>query len=729
MFGSAIRSAGRHDAGTVKINADTGEFNAKIEQAERQWRESTAAMSRDALKLDLAQDRLRSSLARYGAESAQAKRATIALKDAEDAATRSTQRLDQAHDRHHRRLVSLRTAAVAAAGAIGVYGLTSAIRSFWNAASEQEMVLGQTQVALEAAGLSWDTYGDRVERALTRQSKALAFDDEALARSFQVFIRQTGNVDEALRRNELAADLARGRYMSLEQATQLVTKAALGQAGALRRVGIDTRGATTGVELLRLLTEKYGQSAERAATTSQAAQDRWNVSLENAKETLGTALLPAFTSYIGKLTQYVDKTSESGELQQKVNAILEDTEDIVSGVAKGMDTVRRVLGPIVEGLGGMERAAQTLFTVFAVSKLLRIAGAIRGIGAAATFSRTEIALLNSTPVTTGVAAAGAGRLAGLAGLLGPATLAGTLIATSYFYHSGKRSLQEEQWNQLTAAQQLQLLNSLPENERDFILNTVGWKLKSGPGPDPSSTKKGGRGGIQPGPVDHAPSGTTKPPAPRPTTTLPRGLGDAINLAALSPGLRDDLTAAGQVREFWAAQLKLAKKGTTIYSTILGELVSANRAVESIQDQLDAEQQRHDDALEEKRRKAAEARIAKAKAAAARRARDAEMISRVLSPGRYSNIGRPNEFNPAGQSPGSLTKADGGGTGKGLSPEDVNRQIFEFLVRFEELQRRYAGTDVRAARSVVVNQTFPAPTPDRNMEARFARFAMEAALSG
>lgn len=705
-FPSFSRSGSR-DAGVVKLTADTGEFNAKVEQAERQWRESVGQMSREALKLDLAQDRLRSSLAKYGAESSQAKRATIALKDAEEAATRSTQRLDQAHDRTRRGMVSLRSAAVAAAGAVGVYGLASAIRSAIAAASEQELVLGQTRVALEAAGLSWDEYGDRVEEALSRQSKALAFDDEALARSFQTFVRQTKNVEEALRRNELAADLARGRYMSLEQATQLVTKAALGQAGALRRVGIDTAGAKTGVELLARLTEQYGQAAEKAATTSQAAQDRWNVSLENAKEALGSALLPTFTRYVGKLTEYVDKTSESGELQERVNRILEDTEEIVSGVAKGMGAIRDAAAPIVDALGGIDNAVQTFLVLGALAKLRRFAA---GFGIVTAASATARAKVTADAAAMGASLGGLGLGATAAGFVG-------------VFSAGGAGVEQQETKVVKVGGRYYLRTANGQFNKEISeAQARKWAPELFAGKhDPSSIRKGGRGGVQPGPAEDTSTGAESAPT-GPRTTLPRGLGDAINLAALSPGLRDDLTAAGNVRDFWRAQLALAKKGTKTYSAILSELVAANRAVESIEDTLAAEQQRHDDAIEEKRRKAAEARIAKAKAARERRQRDAARVARILDPGPYATTSKG--FASGGLDPSKLKTQT---TGDGLSAADIARQIHDFLTRFQEVQDRYAGTNVRP--NVIVNQTFPAPTPDRHMEARFARFAMEAALSG
>ncbi len=186
---------------------------------------------------------------------------------------------------------------VAAGGFVGgliAQQAVTAIRSVVVAASESQQVLGQTKVALEAAGLSWENYGKQIEDTVRAQSK-LGFDDEALLRTFSGFVRGNKDVALSLRENALAADISRARFIDLETAAKLVQKAALGQAGALRRLGIDTKGATTGTELLALLTEKYGGAAKAASTDATTAFDRVQVSTENLKESIGSALLPSIS--------------------------------------------------------------------------------------------------------------------------------------------------------------------------------------------------------------------------------------------------------------------------------------------------------------------------------------------------------------------------------------------------------------------------------------------------
>lgn len=748
-----LRRGGSRDAGVVRLTADTGEFNAKVEAAERQWRESTASMSREALKLDLAQDRLKRSLAQYGAESNQAKRATIALKDAEEAATRSAHRLDSAHDRTRRGLVSLRSAVGAAIGVGGLYGLAAGIRTVVGAAQESEMVLGQTSVAVEAAGLSWESYGDRVEKALSKQSKALAFDDEDLARSFQTFVRQTKDVDEALRRNEIAADVARGRYMSLEQATLLVTKAALGQAGALRRVGIDTKGVTDGVGLLKLLTEQYGQSAEKAATESQAASDRWHVSLENLQETLGDKLLPTFNDYIGRLTSYVDKAEESGELQERVNRVLSDAESVLKGLAGGLRVVKEAAEPVVDALGGIEKAAQLALIVGVVSKIRRAAGsfgalqlasrstAAKGVADATAFGRAwDIATRprNMVVTTTATGVPGGGNRPAPAPAPGrgrpslppigfnlPTIAAGAVIAAGGASGARQGSYTPQRYPRVARLiRKLEAGGRLTANERSAIsefggrsiselspaqlarleANLVGQSTAPGLGGDRDRPNMG-RAVSQPA-RPTAGGGTDKRSTGDGLTPLQRAT-LAASEAELTPSRQDDLREARRIESIYARRVANENlKGDALFQA-RQDLNAARARTQSIEDQIAAdEQQAEETAAANRRANAAKVKATRAKAAAEEKSqreafeRHNERRRKALLKGELGDklaMNRPPD--PRFRRPSATTTADGG-----LTVADIRRLQVEFLQGLQGVTNQF-GSNVSADGAQVATNTW------------------------
>ncbi len=185
------------------------------------------------------------------------------------------------------------TLATAGVGA-GLLGLKSVLDASKNA----QVILGQTSVAVQDAGLSWAKYGQQVQQASLNIAKSSAFDDEAVLQSFAVFVRGQKDVGKSLVLSGLAADVARGRYTDLASGTQLVNKAALGQIGALRRAGIFIDKNATATEALTALTKAYGGAAVRYANTAAGAQDKLRVSYENLREAAGSKLLPVVTKGI-----------------------------------------------------------------------------------------------------------------------------------------------------------------------------------------------------------------------------------------------------------------------------------------------------------------------------------------------------------------------------------------------------------------------------------------------
>jgi len=379
------------------FEAVTNQASTEIRNLSSQYRAATSGMSDDALKLASAQYRLDKALSTHGAGSNAARSAELNLRRAIRETTEASEKQERqfretaaASNRLGGGFGSLRSRTLATAGAfLGGAGLVYGIRSVLTAAKESELVLGQTQVALEAVGLSWSKYGDRIEAAIAKQSR-LGFDDEALLRTFSTFVRGNRDVEKSLRLNALAADVSRGRYISLEQAAQLVVKASLGQAGALRRLGIDAEKGATAQQLLTLLTEKYAGAAEKAAGTTTAAQERLNVAWENAKEIVGGSLTPVVTELADRVSDYLGDQRNMDRLQRQVNDAVETGTAVVRGLADGLGFVRDAAAPVVDALGGVENAAQLALIVGIATKVRKAAGTFGLIAAASSLTTRKV---------------------------------------------------------------------------------------------------------------------------------------------------------------------------------------------------------------------------------------------------------------------------------------------------------------------------------------------------
>lgn len=398
---------GSNLAGVARVSYEAvgvSEFVSDSHQAERAYRASTEHMSDGAIKLELANERLRRSLARGPSAANQQSRALLGVRRAEAELAGETTRATATIDRQDRAigrlgrtsggalggLTRLRGGAVGlTASLLGGAGLAYALRSTLDAAKEQELVLGQTKLAVEAAGQSYEQYAGQIDKVIRAQSQ-LGFDDEALLKTFSKFVTRTHDVTEALTLNALAVDVSRGRYIDLEAASQIVLKASLGQSGQLRRLGIDVDKNASSVELLTKLTEAYGDRAEGASTSATAAQDRLNVSLENAKEIVGSGLTPVVADLADEVSDYLNDAGRQEQLQQRVNAAVKDGTAIVRGLARGLRILKSAAEPVVDALGGIENAAQLALIAGIVLKARKAAASFGFIAAASGLTTRKV---------------------------------------------------------------------------------------------------------------------------------------------------------------------------------------------------------------------------------------------------------------------------------------------------------------------------------------------------
>lgn len=258
-----------------------------------------------------------------------------------------------------------KTAGLVAAGGVAALGV--GLKKSMDAAREAEVSQKRLQAQLKALGISYRQHGDVIDDTLKKQSMLSAFDDEELADSFTQLVRATGDVNKALEQNALAADIARAKGIGVEQAALMVTKASMGQLGALRRVGIDIQKVTTAQDALgksasesakeqakaadlaatkqqalALLQEKFAGQAKAYGETAAGAQERFGVAMENLGEVIGAKVLPALVPLINGLATFINKAAESERLKE----ILSTTFQIIGDTA-------RVLGDIFKWLAEM----------------------------------------------------------------------------------------------------------------------------------------------------------------------------------------------------------------------------------------------------------------------------------------------------------------------------------------------------------------------------------------
>jgi len=161
-------------------------------------------------------------------------------------------------------------------------------------AAADEQATMRLQQTLKNLGGDYDGNLAKVNAAIAAGEK-LAFTDDDVRDSFQFLANATGDADEALKRQTVAMDLARGANIPLATATKMVGKVNEENVEAFRKLGIVIGDNATEADALAAVQAKYaGQSSEYASSTAgqfEVAQIR----MAEAQETIGGALLPAMT--------------------------------------------------------------------------------------------------------------------------------------------------------------------------------------------------------------------------------------------------------------------------------------------------------------------------------------------------------------------------------------------------------------------------------------------------
>lgn len=427
--------------GDVVFEAHTGRAETGIEKLRAEAHAAYGAMSTDALRAAVAQEKLDKTIARHGATSTQAKQATISYRREMDSLTHAANRDAVAIDRAEREVGQFTRGAIAGSGAmrsfgrsaaylssgfLGGAGVVYAIRSTIKAGIDAEQVVKQTANAVERAGLSWEQYRDQINQAAFEQSTLSGFDDERLLGTFQKFVRSTGDVTEALRLNAIAANVARGADIELEQATKIVLRAQAGQARGLAVLGVEVKKGATGVQLLAELEEKFARAAEVHGNTAAGAQARFAVAVENTQQVIAEDYLPAITDAFNEGADWLNQTENQERIQRAVNQVVDDGAEVVHALADAMEFARDVGEPLVEVLGGLENTVKLLIAAMAVSKVRAFAGALGLIGPAGAKAGAGLAAAGAGGAVAGAGAGGLARFALTRG--GGLAISGGLLA-------------------------------------------------------------------------------------------------------------------------------------------------------------------------------------------------------------------------------------------------------------------------------------------------------------
>lgn len=238
-------------------------------------------------------------------------------------------------------------AATAAAGAyaikLGVDGVKAAIED----TAAQERLANALRNTVQAS----DAQIRSVEAQILKLSMATGVADDQLRPAFQRLTIATGDLNKSQTLLTLALDISAATGKSVESVTNALGKAYEGSTTSLTKLGVGLSAAqieTLGLEgAIGQLATTFGGAAATQAETFEGKMQILKVRLDEAKETIGAALLPILDDLVTFVNNYVVPAVEGFANFWQNNFIPYLKTEIIPE----MGNLQRALGNVSDALG------------------------------------------------------------------------------------------------------------------------------------------------------------------------------------------------------------------------------------------------------------------------------------------------------------------------------------------------------------------------------------------
>jgi hypothetical protein len=276
-----------------------------------------------------------------------------------------------------------------------------------------------------------------VEDYITTTSIAVGITDDELRPAFSRLVRSTKDTEEAQRLLNLALDLSVATSKPVETIANALGKAYDGNTVALGKLGLGLDAnllkSKDNEAIIKSLEKTYGTFAEGAAETAAVKFERIRIATDEAKESIGAALLPVverladfvLTTVVPNLESFINGLTGQGSLT-------EASANATDGAFKFGEQVKKVISTVIDLKDELKIVAGVLASIFLVSK---IAAAVQGtIILIGTVTKAYAALRN-----TALAAAIASKFAvnPFLGLASAAAIAGSIYAATRIFDNGQ----------------------------------------------------------------------------------------------------------------------------------------------------------------------------------------------------------------------------------------------------------------------------------------------------
>jgi len=276
-----------------------------------------------------------------------------------------------------------------AAGGIGVAG--AAMINFVKAAAEEQIGVERLRTAIGTLDAAQRSSAANVEQ-LVRQRERLAFSDDQIRNSLSQLIPATGSYEEAVRRQKIAMDVARGTGLDLATTSRLLGKVNEESVNVFKRYGITIRAGASEQEALAAVQAKFAGQSEAYANTAAGKWAVFNNQMANIKETIGAALLPVVTALGAQLGDFLLRNQDA--IARFANILAEKIPSAIAGIVDAFNTARPTLEFVFDQLKtGFETIRPVLEWILNNKVALTVAFTAIGFAALLAFTPVTVPIL------------------------------------------------------------------------------------------------------------------------------------------------------------------------------------------------------------------------------------------------------------------------------------------------------------------------------------------------
>lgn len=266
---------------------------------------------------------------------------TKSLKGAENSTQTFGDKMGEIGKKVGAALVAATAAAAAFAVKIGVDGVKAAI--------EDEQAQNRLALALENATGATKAQIAVVEEQILKTSLASGIADDQLRPALERLARATGDTKRAQDLLNLALDVSIATGKPLEAVSNAIGKAYEGNTTSLARLGLGLSTAELRTmeftEVQQKLTDLFGGAAARNADTYQGRIDRIKVAFNEAKESIGAALLPILEKLLTFIT-----TTVLPAFNKLTESLSGSGDSILSSFTKIYNFAKDFISPVFEAV-------------------------------------------------------------------------------------------------------------------------------------------------------------------------------------------------------------------------------------------------------------------------------------------------------------------------------------------------------------------------------------------